>query len=242
MSFIRTHKIVSSVALVIILLLALGAVVGQKKKSGGNTAPKSGNTAPKSGSALPTNKSATDARWLGLAGCLTANGIQNGATDKALDTYALLDKNTGDAVGNVTYSDQEQYKYGPVSWTFDTNPAPPASAEAAVTTCIHETFGSRALSNRYVKRYTSPHERTDDAALRDPHWKALRTCFTDHGLSYFYESDFPTTVIVHRTGVVDYGESGPGTALGPIKYLLNTKPPPTTANRAAFMTCLNQEY
>lgn len=233
MGFARKHWIISGVAVLLLLFIALGAIAGAPKKKGGNTAPKIAQ--------LPVNEATTDPRWTGLADCLTAHGIQNGATNSSLNTYGMT-TSSGGVIGNVTYSGVEQFKYGPVSWTFATDPAPPAADETAVTDCIHETFGPNGRISKYVKKYASPGALNADAADRDPHWAALRTCLKSQGLSYFYQSDFPSTLIVNHVGAVDYGKAGPGTPIGNVKYIFDTNPPPKASDRPALTSCLHQEY
>jgi len=248
MGFVRKHKIVSGIFVVLVLLIVIAAAAGSPKTNGSSqkavgAAPKAAasKTAASKTAHLPENAATTDPRWFGLGDCLTAHGIQDGPVSSSLDTYGMV-TSSGNVIGNITYSRVEQFKYGPISWTFATDPAPAAADKTAVTGCIDQAFGPGGLKSEYVKKYASPAELNDDAADRDPRWAALRKCLTGQGLRYFYEPDFPSTLIVKRVGVVDYGKQGPGTLTGPVKYILDTTPAPSTKAGSAFLSCLHQEY
>jgi hypothetical protein len=181
-----------------------------------------------------------DPRWLGLADCLSQHHLSNGATDATLSTYGIT-TSVGAVVGNVTYSRQEQFKYGPVSYAFVTDPPPPSTAQQSVIDCVTETFGPHADSSSYVRKYL-PSKRVTALTTgpTDPRWTAMKGCFAANGLTINNGASQPAMLVVGRVGIVSYGIGGFPIHLGPVSYGLDYST--TSPSARAFTGCVTTAF
>ncbi len=142
----------------------------------------------------------------------------------------------------MTYGRSEQFKYGPVSYTFETNPAPSSTDVNSFTTCIAEIFGPHGMSNPYVIKYTKTP--AAPGTPTDPRWYAMTHCFTAHGLTIKTIAG-TDLAFIHDVGVAedDRLTHVPGEVyVGPMSYIINTTPPPTAANEQAFVACVHDAF
>lgn len=235
MGFVREPKLASTM-----LAVPLCVVVGVSASLAFISSAHAATTAAAALQRQFPRLSEQDARWTGLDACLKGSKLAVDAITK-LDSYGVSTPD-GDSLGTVNYGNGGHTKFGPVTWTFHPEFPPPPSAEPAVVSCIHQTFGPHADRSNWVK----PHRTTLKAAAReaahDSRWVRVRTCLKQYKVRFSYQSTFPTSIIANHIGVAEYGHLIGFTNVGRISFKLDTGKTGSFGNALAFTACLSSVY